>query len=277
MKLTALIEDSSEVEHRKELSEVEFLQLLKSKAKNSYLIAKQNPFFRQDHGPDLMLVSPEQKEERSSFWVDKMLRTIPAWNKLPSRSRFIKGFTKYDRTFGGDDVYVMIPLDGTRIGISPKYSFYRSFVDFEKSLGFDKVDNKTFLDWLNLVETGLSLITDIKIKETSSETYSQFKKSLEQIDSILNQVNRTILEKSLSSNQIISIDQAKVLKNLLSRHITNTESYLAEKLDPEANGFYSSRIESFSKGSGDHEVWADSKCLLIKRSVYIEMNKKGLL
>lgn len=277
MKLITLIEkEAPEAEHRKELSEGKFLEILKDKAKNAYHVAMQTPFFRQDDGPDMMLVTPEMKEERSSFWIDKLIKEIPAWTKLPSRSRFIKGYTNYERTFGGEDVYVMIPLDGTRIGVAPGPSFYRSFKDIEKSLGFDRVDNKTFVDWLQTVQDGLAQITDTKVKKFEPKTFAEFKKALTQIDKILEQDRKT-LEKNLSAGEALTAEQAKIMKDLLARHIDGTERYLAEKLEPEANGFHSIRIESFNKGNGDHEIWVDKPCLLIKRSTYIAMNKRGAL
>lgn len=276
MKLASLIEEAPAPEHRKDLSEGKFLEILKGKAKNAHHIAKQMPFFRQDKGADFMLVSPELREERSSFWVDKLIKDIPAWSKMPSRSRFIKAYTQYNRTFGGDDVYVLIPLDGTRIGIAPEASFYRSFKDMEKSIGFDKVDNKSFADWLQNVQEGLAQITDTPVKKIEPATFGQFKKGLDQIDKILQQ-DRRVLEKNLSHGEALSADQAKIIKDLLSRHVTSTERYLAEKLEPEANGFHSVRIESFTKGTGDHEIWIDKPCLLIKRTAYIELNKKGEL
>jgi len=277
MKLKDLLrEDAPQSEHRQELSESKFLELLNSKAKNAHHIAKQSPFFRQDKGPDMMLVTPEHKEERSSFWVDKLIKDIPAWSKMPSRSRFLKAFTKYERTFEGDDVYVMIPLDNTRIGIAPGPSFYRSFKDIEKSLGFDRVDNKTFVDWIITVQEGLAQITDFKVKKHEPTTFAQFKKALEQIDEILQQ-DRKVLEKNLSAGQSLTTEQAKVIKDLLARHVVNTERYLEEKLGPDENGFSSVRIESFGKGNGDHEVWVDKPVLLIKRSTYVDLNKRGAL
>jgi len=277
MKLVDLLrEDAPQPEHRQELSESKFLELLNSKAKNAHYIAKQSPFFRQDKGPDLMLVTPELKEEKSNFWVDKLIKDIPAWGKLPSRSRFIKAYTNFARTFEGDDVYVMIPFDNTRIGIAPGPSFYRGFKDIEKSIGFDRVDNKTFVDWLKTIQDGLAQLTDSKIKDHEPKTFIQFKKALEQIDEILSK-DRTILEKNLSIGESLTPEQAKILKDLLSRHVVNTERYLEEKLGPDENGFFSIRIESFGKGNGDHEVWIDKPCLLIKRSTYADLSKRGVL
>jgi len=275
MKLTSLINETSD-EHRRELSEGKFLETLREKAKNSHVVAQQAPFFRQDSGPEMMLVTPSHREERSSFWVDKFIKEIPAWGKFPSRARFIKGYTQFDRTFGGDDVYVIIPLDSSRVGICPGPSFYRSFTDFEKSLGFDRVDNQTLIDWVTELQSALAQLTDVKVKKFEPTTFSQFKKALAQLDEIIGD-KRELLKRQLSESDALSDAQAKFLKDLLSRHVTTAERYLEEKLDPDVNGFSAVRIESFSKTAGDHEIWIDSPSLLVKRTKYIEMHKRGAL
>jgi hypothetical protein len=268
--------DPTDAEHRRELTEGKFLELLREKAKNAHLIAQHTPFFRQDTGPDMMLVTPAAKEERSKFWVDKLIKEMPSWNRMPSRSRFIKAYTNFDRTFGGDDVYVLIPLDGTRVGVAPGASFYRSFKGLHKNLGFDRVDNKTFTDWLDTVQNSFAQLTDTKIKKYKPKTFGEFRTALKQIDKIIGE-DRHKLEKNLSIGESISNEDAKIIKDLLSRHISSTERYLAEKLEPEANGFHSVRIESFSRGTGDHEVWIDFPALLIKRTAYINLHKRGSL
>jgi len=271
-----LNEDSKDGEHHKELSEGKFLEIFRTKCKNSHAVAKFTPFFRQDKGPDLQLVTPEYKEERSAFWIDKLIKEIPGWSKMPSRSRFIKAYTDYERTFGGDDVYLLLPLDGTRIGVSPTGSFYRSFEDFKKSLGIEKVDNQNFEKWLSVIQNGFAQLCDAKIKPHEPKTFAQFKKALKQIDDVLAEY-RNVIIKNLNLGESVSPEDAKIIKDLLARHVSTTERYLGEKLDPEGNGFHSVRIESFSRAPGDHEVWIDRPALLIKRTKYIELHKRGEL
>ena len=277
MKLSSLTEAQNSEEYRQELSENKFLELLKTKAKNSHLIATKSPLFCQDKGASLMLVTPKMHEERSSFWVDKLIKDIPAWKNMPSRSRFIKAYTQFDRTSQGDDVYVMIPFDGTRIGVASSTSFYRSFLDFKNVTGFDKVDNKSLANWLNIILKGLKEISNSDVYIIEPNTFIQFKQGLKNIDDILLSIDRTILRKNLRLNDTLDVIDRDIIKDLLTRHMTTSEKYLNEKLDPTNNGFYSSRIESFSDGTVDHEVWVDSPVLLIKRITYIDMNKRGLL
>jgi hypothetical protein len=274
MKLSSLLVEAEA--HRKDLTEGKFLELLKEKCKNSHIVATKSPFFRQDKGADLQLITPSMREEKSSFWIDKMIREIPAWKRYPDRARCIKAYTRYGKTHEGDDVYVLIPFDGAKIGIAQNESFYRSFKAIENSLGFDRIDNKAFREWLETLFSGLSEITKEKIEMPKIETFAQLKKAFLKIDSVLEK-DRSILKKNLSGSDKLSDEQAKMIKDLLSRHIVDMEKYLEEKLDPEVNGFGCVRIESFSAGRAELEIWVDSPCLLVKRTKYIELHKQGSL
>ena len=183
--------------HRKELTEGKFLELLREKCKNSHVIATKIPFFRTDKGPDMMLVTPSAKEERSAFWIDKMIKEIPAWNKFPDRSRCIKAYNRYENV-NDSNVYVVIPFDGSSVGIAKTESFYRSFDDVEKSIGFDRVDNDSFRKWIEHIFTGLGEILGEKFKTPPLESYSQFKKALSLIDKILER-DRNDLKKKFST------------------------------------------------------------------------------
>jgi hypothetical protein len=69
----------------------------------------------------------------------------------------------------------------------------------------------------------------------------------------------------------------KVVNDLLTRHVTNIDAYIQEKLDPESNGFHNMRIESMNKFTEDREIWVSDPCLLIQRSKYIDMHGRGLV
>lgn len=264
-------------EHRKELSELKFLEMLKEKARNSHNVMKHMPIFREDHGPDFMLVTPAEKETRSSFWIDKMIKSIQSWSRFPSRTRCIKGYTSVDRLGGQDsDHYVVIPMDRSRIGICPTDSFYRSF-GVQKSMGVVRIDNDGLSTWIETVTKGISnLFPEAKINVRSPETYSDFQKLLKEVDTELKE-NKSKIKKLLKDSDNLADDEKLVLVDLLDRHVTTCETYLAEKLDPDQNKFSSIRVESLSSVGDDREVWMADPCLLIKRSKYIELHEKGTI
>ena len=273
-----LIELLDQPEHRKELSELKFLEMLKEKARNSHNVMKQMPIFREDHGPDFMLVTPEEKEIRSSFWIDKMIQDIQGWNRFPSRTRCIKGYTSVDRLGGQKtDHYVVIPMDRARIGICPTDSFYRSFKHVETGMGVSRVDNDGLATWIEQVFKGISdLYPDAKLQVRVPDSYSEFKKMLKEVDKELEE-NKPKIKKLLKDSENLADAEKLVLTDLFDRHVTTCETYLAEKLDPDQNKFGSVRVESLSATGDDREVWIADPCLLIKRSKYLEMREKGTI
>lgn len=266
-----------EPEHRKELSELKFLEMLKERARNSHTVMKKMPIFKEDHGADFMLVTPAEKEMRSAFWIDKLVKNMKAWDRYPSRTRFIKGYTSIDRLGGlEEDHYVVIPLDRSRVGICPTSSFYRSF-KLAENMGLTRVDNDGLATWIEQTFRGISdLMPDVKLQVRTPNTYAEFTKMLKEADREI-KGNQAKLKKLLKDSDDLPDAEKLVLSDLLERHVTTCETYLAEKFDPDQNKFGSVRIESLSASADDREVWVSDPCLLIRRSKYIELHEKGTI
>lgn len=275
MNLSELL--NREPEHRKELSELKFLEMLKEHARNSHTVMKKMPIFKEDHGPDFMLVTPAEKELRSAFWIDKLVKNMKAWDRYPSRTRFIKGYTSIDRLGGlEEDHYVVIPLDRSRVGICPTSSFYRSF-KLAENMGLTRVDNDGLATWIEQAFRGISdLMPDAKLQVRTPNTYAEFTKMLKEADREI-KGNQSKLKKLLRDSDDLPDAEKLVLSDLLDRHVTTCETYLAEKFDPDQNKFGSVRIESLSASADDREVWVSDPCLLIRRNKYIELHEKGTI
>lgn len=266
-----------EVEHRKELSELKFLEMLKERARNSHTVMKKMPIFKEDNGPDFMLVTPSEKDTRSAFWIDRMIKDMQPWSRYPSRTRFIKGYTSIERLGGLDeDHYVVIPLDRSRVGICPNASFYRSF-KLAENMGLTRVDNDGLATWIEQIFKAISdLMPEAKLQVRIPRTFSEFKKMLKEADKEI-KGNQSKLKKLLKDSDDLPDAEKLVLTDLLDRHVTSCETYLAEKFDPDQNKFGSVRIESLSASAEDREVWVSDPCLLIRRSKYIELHEKGTI
>ena len=275
MNLSELL--NNEPEHRKELSELKFLEMLKERARNSHTVMKKMPIFKEDNGPDFMLVTPSEKDTHSAFWIDKMIKDMQPWSRYPSRTRFIKGYTSIERLGGLDeDHYVVIPLDRSRVGICPNASFYRSF-KLAENMGLTRVDNDGLATWIEQIFKAISdLMPEAKLQVRIPRTFSEFKKMLKEADKEI-KGNQSKLKKLLKDSDDLPDAEKLVLTDLLDRHVTSCETYLAEKFDPDQNKFGSVRIESLSASAEDREVWVSDPCLLIRRSKYIELHEKGTI
>lgn len=268
----------NEPEHKKELSEHKFLEYLKGQARNSHSIAKQAPIFREDHGSDFMLVTPAAREERSQFWVNKLILTSQKWLRFPSRARYLRGYTSIDQLGGREqDHYAVIPLDRSRIGICPGETFYRSFKHLEKNLEISRVDNDGLASWAEKIARGISQVyPDAKLNVRTPESYAEFKKLLREIDREI-AGKQHVIRKKIDGSDEIEHDVIVPLKDLLNYHVTSVEDYLHAQMDPEQNGFSSVRIETFSSAPHDREVWIADPCLLVRRATYVELVKQGTI
>jgi len=224
-----------------------------------------------------MMVTPAVREVKTAFWLDRLVKDMTAWKRFPSRSKFLRGYTSAERA--GDvesELYVMIPYDYARVGICPKSSFYKSFNLAQKDFGIDRMDNDGLSKWIAGLCRALTQL-DPKAKfdeEVNPDTFGQFNKLIKQIDDVVSK-GKDALKRKLKDNESINDEDRKVINDLLSRHITNTQAYINEKLDPENNGFSAIRVESFAHKPDPREVWIDSPCLLVKKSKYLEMYKRG--
>jgi hypothetical protein len=206
-----------------------------------------------------------------------MIKDMQPWSRYPSRTRFIKGYTSIERLGGLDeDHYVVIPLDRSRVGICPNASFYRSF-KLAENMGLTRVDNDGLATWIEQIFKAISdLMPEAKLQVRIPRTFSEFKKMLKEADKEI-KGNQSKLKKLLKDSDDLPDAEKLVLTDLLDRHVTSCETYLAEKFDPDQNKFGSVRIESLSASAEDREVWVSDPCLLIRRSKYIELHEKGTI
>ena len=273
-------EKASGPEHKKFVSESKFLELLKERCRNSYNVIRRSPIYVSEKSDeDFIIVTPEKKEVKTSFWLDRMVQSMNAWKRFPSRKAYIRGFTSEDRADKLEgNVYVLIPYDHARVGICPKASFYRSFLVALKDLDLDRLDNDGLSRWVSGLTKSIKVLEPkAKFKEdVTPDTYAELMKVLKEIDSVVAS-KKDVLKKKLKEDDTINDEDRKLLKDLLQNHITDILSYLEGKLDPENNDFRAVRIESFSSPSDIREVWVDSPSLLVKLSTYKELYKRGVV
>lgn len=265
-----------QIEHHKELSELRFLDFLKERCKNSYQVIRKAPIYFADPRleADFYLMTPEAREIRTAFWLDRIVKDMHSWKRFPSRSKYLKGYTTLERAGHPSSVYVMVPYDGSRIGICPHSSFYKSFNLAQKDFGVTRLDNDGLISWLMKATSGLKTIDDKLKFDGEPETTAQFNRILKQIDdSVKGRIAE--LKKKAKENETLKDEERSVLADIFGRYITSIDNYIEEKLDPENNGFSCVRVESFSKHPDAREVWVDQPCLLVKRSAYLEMYKRG--
>lgn len=257
------------------ISELKFLELLNEKARSSHDMVKKNPIYKVMKGrEDYMLYDPKKTPDKSGYWIDRLTSELPGWKKYPSRVECLRCYSSYDRAGDQENSFVVIPLDRTRIGISSKSSFYKSFGDVAKSMQIEKLDNEGLTTWVTDLASTISKLSNEKIDMTELTTHKSLKLALSKIDRIL-RTDKLKIAKALKSEELdISTESQRRIEDVIARHVTTLDLYLQEKLDPENNGFHAINIESLREYH-DREIWIDSPCLLVRRSAYVELHKRG--
>jgi hypothetical protein len=265
----------------KKLSEDDFIDTLKTKTRNAYKIAIHSPIFFEDDEfeGDFGIINPDKKDTKSGFWIDKLTAQFSSWSRFPKRLRCLRGYTDIEKVGGesSDKALIMIPFDGSKIGVAKDESFYRSFKHAKSTFGSQRLDNTTLKEWFDtLVEAIKAALDGSKIKFPNTPTeWSEFSSAIESLEAIIGK-HKPELQAAVRKEDKLEKKLRLELKMVLERHITDLNRYLEEKLDPEQNSFALTRIESFN-AVGPHEVWTDSPCLIVRRKTYVELYNKGSL
>lgn len=264
-----------ETKQGNKVSELKFLELLNEKARSSHEMVKKNPIYKLMKGrPDYMLFDPKKEPDKTKYWIDSITAELPAWKKLPIRTEALRCYSSYERSGDQSHSYVVIPLDGARLGVCSKASFYRSFKDAQKSLGIEKMDNEHIAEWAKDVAATVSKLAGKDVELNDMVTYKSLKLALAKIDRVLGP-NKVKIEKALKADDLdLEDDSHRRIKDILARHVTTLDLYMQEKLDPENNGFNSINVESM-KDYHDREIWISAPCLLVRRETYLDLHKRG--
>ena len=257
------------------VSELKMLELLNEKARSSHETVKKNPIYKlmKGHG-DYMLYDPKKSPDKSAYWIDQITAELPAWKKFPLRTECLRGYTSYERSGDQAHSYVVIPLDGSRVGIASGASFYRSFSDAQRSLGCDKLDNDCLTSWAKDLSATVEKLSGLSVDLNEMSTYKSVMLALAKIDRVLGP-NKVKIQTALKASDLELDDEShRRIKDVLARHVTTLNLYLQEKLDPENNGFHSVNVESLHEYN-DREIWISAPCLLIRREAYIDLHKRG--
>jgi len=277
MKLDSLVlvEREQLPQYKKELTEHRFVDLLNSHCKNSHNVAKRIPLYVRMTGADFIQIDPLQREERSPFWIDRLIKEMTAWKMFPSRSRCLKVFTDKDG-IGDGDLYVVFPYDKARIGVCSGSTFYKSFTHLKKAVDVSRVDNTALHNWIKKLISALNKVeSKIRINvEDDHGTFSEFKKLLDKVTKEVTEHGFQKLHKALVKSDSPTDEEMKIAKNFLDRHLS-ADRYLEVMLDPGTNDFVTMRIESLQKPYSGREMWVSAPCLLIKRDKYVEMHERG--
>lgn len=182
----------------------------------------------------------------------------PIWREFPSRSKGIICTTNknYARSYGL--LYVVIPYDGTLMGICPDSDIWNSFTNtLDDLFGMVNVSVAMFYRIIDLIGNTLG----INIDETS---WQIMKSDMEKVGNIL--LSDTTYEQSLDNNIVKEGLGKELIYQFKKSKYDSFYKFIEAQLDPKKNGF---RTDVWPLAIPDNrEVWFSAKSLYIRNALF---------
>lgn len=180
----------------------------------------------------------KRKSQYTSNHYTLLLSNLPVWRNWPKRDQSLICSTSFEYARNYGDLYIVLPKNGSKIGICPNNDIWNSFLGLT-GIPLDKL-NDFFKDIPD--KTYLGMLRQLLAKRKTIATLLNRDDRTEHQDRWLN----WLAERFQKAHNIEDIER---IFNVL--------------LNPVSAGFELSAIKDF-KTSGNHEVWTDSEALLIR-------------
>lgn len=264
------------------VSELKALELLREKCRNAHHTAKQVPIFRRlELDGSYYVINPEVETRKSKFLLENLITELPSWHRFPNRLQCVRGFTSHERADKRDagEMFLLLPFDGARLGVTGGPSFIRSFEPAAKRLHFPKLDNAYIHEWLKgMLAVTTALKEHVGKRSFSAEptTVKQLMQSLEKLEFMQGrQVKKWLTELDTSSKDLgveVSDDDIHRALDFVDRRSTPL-SYWDELLEPGPNNF--ALLTTSSVFPQEREIWTSNRVLAIRADKYDELHKRG--
>lgn len=185
------------------------------------------------------------------------------YNLIIDNHKSWRGYPKRQKSFScslyskylGDQVYRVIPIDGSFWGICPNYDLFRSFYKGLEDCGTHNIDY-----FFRYLEGTIKLTDDTK--------YYQLKKDLE---------NPIFLKKGENEYDSYGSEYIKdFIKKKTKKNNKTVFDVVVDAMNPDLNGFHKLSYKEMCEPSkwlqeitsDNLECWTESRCLFIRNTVY---------
>lgn len=220
-------------------------------------------FTKDDWNPNLFHSLPALRYSRDNKnYYNLLMDNGPEWKGYPKR---MKSFMCGRHVSLGNDVYIVIPVDGSKWGVAPTGDIFQAFRLQTGELFGKPWDIDTILKDLDYYSDYFGIpISDTNFKE--------FKKSI-------NIIGEKLLINSEYDDELERINTNRLnCYGMYQQIIEGVDFFelLLEVIDPTHNGFkllsWEGMYEEFAnpelpkeKLREEHEVWTNSECLFVKK------------
>lgn len=263
------------------LDDIELINLLNTDYSEAFDRAKKGYFIFRGDVIDDNIVNRKPgiriSLNNSYNYYNRLLSNIlNSWKHYPKRNQSFICTSSYEyASHWSDVVNLVLPINGTKLGICPKWDMWRSFTEhsgIERMLYFNIDISKFF----SIINNTLADVHDYIFKyEDNKEVYRYIVKTESNIKKLTENKLNDLIEYFHAD-----MYNANIFEYIVRNVYNNTEtiiSCLDDILNPEKNGFRTEFIESYSIPiNKQRELWFSNEAIFI-RIDYLWDNKNSRL
>ncbi len=194
-----------------------------------------------------------------------LMENTAGWAKFPKRERSVITSTSSVPMDKNHNVFIILPVNGTKLGICTEDDFYTSFDKIEQE--FDVKDAYEFEQSLRqLLNCVNHFVHEIDIEDW---TNSDVIKVCKMFDNIM-----TSMKGSYNFKIFYETTTGNSLRNWSKK--TPLYDQICHFMDPELNGFEVKKITEIKKQK-NREVWFSNECYIISKNLFNEILDSGKL
>lgn len=198
--------------------------------------------------------------------LNDLLDNAPEWSKFPKRSNSIICSTASEAASSEDTVYVVLPVNGAKIGVCSDDHYYTSFNRLEKRYGV-KDAGEFEKRFKALVESVNNFVHEQNPSEWNIEGIRQICGMFDNIQKTVKGVHEFETYYNTTTDDNIS----RWTKNYSGSLFKD----VMDAIDPELNGFKCVKVSE--KLEKDKEVWFTNECYLVSKAKFSELVDSGKL
>lgn len=227
---------------------------------------------------EYLLLDPNKRElNYSGEYHAIIMDRLKKWDEFPKRGNSIVSYANESKNKEGD-AYVVIPLNGNKIGICGKRDILKSFPYVAINLGVKFENFDTSLNLLLNVFNNPEGTYEDRAKKITKENllrydtdYPTFRDAIDHVDaSFFDEEGKVIVDEMLANpfNKEAEGDLISLVEYMSSKEL-KLVNILDKLFDPFENGFQILSFKNFILGENkDREIWQDGKCLLVKETAF---------
>lgn len=218
-----------------------------------------------EYGEYGSFVDPAATERKSSSAKENIYNLITSygkgWEKYPKRSRSIICSTGTQHASEYGDIYVILPEDGSLIGVASDTDIWGSF---KKTIG-KKTGGDGYMGHFNRVV--MLLLQRMGSGLYSFDTFDKLSDNCKLFDIYLEKNDGDIESELRETSSYVSKHEQMVKRAIIDNYNGDLLQCLEKILDPKINSISLKKVGA--KLPKNREVWTNGKCLVINGE-YIE-------